>query len=170
MAARVAYIDGREWSGFFSMVGKSLKDPTRILQAAFATRGVRDIVEHFDDEKGENGSWPKRAQSTQNRYAMIGSGAWKGPRGVARAAFNPSNKLLVMTGAMRKSLLPGRLERSVRKFAANAIQVFSGSPISGYHDDPAAGSSVPQRDFMYLSDRAQDDIGRIVLDLATGDA
>lgn len=151
MAATIVKLDARPWLNFIDRLHILLKNPQPILRAAFATVGFRDIIKHFQEEKGSEGKWKKRSASTQAAYKRLGK---------KNRTFNPSNKLLQLTGDLRKAFLPGNIENKGR----DAILFFNPTPYAAVHDKGSKKQGIPQRDFMYLSEKAQDKMLDVILD------
>lgn len=135
MAGNVRF-DDKHWKGFIRTLDKNVKNPFPILKAAFATRGFRDVISHFNAEKGEKGKWKK-----------------------SQRAKREGGKTLQDTGNLRGGFLP----RNIAKHGKNSIVFFNPVPYARKHDEGLDG--LPQRDFMYLTDRAQEDMTKIILDL-----
>lgn len=148
MASANASFDDREWQVFFKQFSKGF-DWATILRTAFSVVGFADIAQHFKDEKGEDAAWKKRSPETQKQYTKIFNGEWRTPRGATRAQFNPSNKMLQMTGKLRGSILPA----NIKKVSPTSIMVFSNVDYSGVHDQ--GGKHMPKREFMWLSSNAK---------------
>lgn len=151
-------IDRTAWNFLLNQIDRKAKGTEPLLRAAFGTFGFRDVIQHFTEEQGDDGPWPKRSAWTQQYYANVMSGKWRPPKAVPRAAFNPSNKLLVLQGHLRKSIIPANL----RRVDKNAVMLVSNVGYSGKHD---RGEGVPRRAFMWLSDGAQRDIGEMVINM-----
>ena len=156
--ARVHFDDG-EWQKFF--LKHRDKDWASILKAAYATVGHKNIDKHFRDEKGPEGSWAPRKDSTQHRYAKIFAGEWKVPAGSSRSEFSPSNKLLQKTGRLKGSILP----TNTTKVSRTAIRAFSNVDYSGIHNTGGRvkvfgkyTAVLPKREFMWLDDKAREDM------------
>lgn len=133
------------------------------LKAVYATIGFRDIMDHFDREEGPSGKWRRRSPATQRRYARIAAGELATDPGVARSAYNPSNKLLQLTGDMRKSILPGNADIKTQ----TSILVFANDPKSGRHDrgeeaivGPSGAGRIPKRPFMWLSNETKKEMAK----------
>src|SRR3990167_2766541 len=152
MAGR-ATIQAGQWIGFLSAIHAKVKDPSALLKAAFMTAGFKDIIQHFEDERGPSGKWKPRSAATQAQYAT---------KSKSNARYNPSNKILQLTGNMRKSVLPG----NTKKISHNAIEVFANSVYGHRHDSGTDG--MPQREFMWFSDKAQGLMANIISSLAFG--
>lgn len=168
MAGAAARFDDLEWRAFFGQFKKGF-DWASLLKVAMNTAGIADIVDHFKNEESPDGKWQHRAYQTEYRYAKIFDGDWKLPRGASRAQFNPSNKVLHHTNRLRGSILPA----NVKKLNATSIMVFSNVDYSGIHDNGGPfkafgkySATMPKREFMWLSDKAQSRIAEIVMNLA----
>jgi phage gpG-like protein len=159
-AANLSF-DDQQWRDFLKRNKRT--DWSPILKAVYATIGHKDIVQHFDDEAGPKGRWKRRSAETQSRYSKIFSGQWKTPTGFSRSEFNPSNKVLQKTGLLRGSILP----TNVTKVTAHSVRVFSPVKYSGAHD--RGSKTLPQREFMWLTDGAKDTMMRAIMQMAIQD-
>lgn len=142
-----------------------LKDFAPILKRMYAIYGFKDIVDHFSKERGPSGPWKPRAQFTQELYAAIRKGSANPAPGVARAAYSPNNKLLQLTGNLRKSILPS----NAKTLNSHTILVFANDPKGGKHDrGQTTWPKIPARPFMWLSNSAKremlDAAARMTLD------
>lgn len=146
MAGQV-HLDTSEWEEFFKVVSDGAKNPKPYLRAAFATRGFSDVIQHFDDAKGPKGSWVPLKEATIARRRK-GRGA-----GSARP--------LQDTGNLRRNFLPTNIDDQ----GQNAIVFFNPTPYAAAHDEGSSKRHLPQREFMYLSDKATEDMLDIVMDL-----
>ncbi len=165
-----ARLEAGAWDQFFLGIVKTMSNPTKILRAAMATRGYRAILDKFKQQRGPDGAWPERSASTQERYRAIQAGTMPPPPGFPRAAFNPSNRLLVLTGALRKTLSPGELAQNTANQGANAILMSSPLGYSGDMNDGDLSRNIPARPFMWLDEKELDETSDIVLKLALGEA
>lgn len=98
----------------------------------------KDVMQHFDKEKGPTSRWKMWSKIYAERMAKLGK------RG---------NKILQDSGRMRNSFTP----KKVRKVANglvwfNPAKTKDGFPYAASHDQ--GGNKLPQREFMYLSDGA----------------
>lgn len=162
-----AFIDSRAWDTLFTSMVNAMARPTKILRAAMATRGYRGIIEKFKTQTGPDGPWRKRSPTTDLHYELIRAGVVETPPGFPRAAFSASNRLLQLTGALRKSLMPGALAEQTQDIGKTSILIFSPLEYSGKHDE---GDGVPPRPFMWLNAKELDETADIVLKLALGSA
>lgn len=194
-----AIFEARELERFFGTILKLTTRPAELLRVALSTRGYRDIIEHFEDERGPSGAWQKRKASTNRRYDQIrGALRTSGRRmtrrdarrkygsveqayaggqmvyaatvgGIPRSAFSSGNKTLQLTGMLRKSILPASLKNQTKVLDKDKVLVFSSIEYSGQHDEGDATRNLPRRSFMWLSDQAVEDMGEIVLGLIMGE-
>lgn len=158
----IATFNDMQWRRFFRQLLKKNERPFKLLRAAFFAHGFRDIIDHFKNEESESGKWPKRASSTQDFYKAVSSGRRKPPRGATRAQFNPTNKLLQLTGNLRKNFQ----HKNVKQKGFNSLLFFNPVKYSGIHDRGGRRGAVkiPQREFMWLSRKAKENIAQDYLD------
>ena len=114
------------------------------------TYGFADVDTHFREEIGPEGPWEPRSQRTQEAYAAISAGLRKTPRGASTADFNPTNKLLQMTGRLKTSINP----KGIRNIPGG-IEIFSNVQYSRVHQK-GSKRGIPKRDFLWLTERAKD--------------
>lgn len=165
-----ATLDASAWDAMFLGIIKATSNPTKILRAALATRGYRGIIEKFREQKGPDGAWEPRAASTQEHYAAIERGDMPPPVGFKRGSFKPTNLLLVLTGDLRKTLMPGALSRNAENVGRDAVLISSPLGYSGDLDEGNPTRNLPARPFMWLNEKELDETADIVLKLALGDA
>jgi hypothetical protein len=151
-----------EWSAVLRKLGRVSSAAVDFLTAAYMTLGLKNINDHFQHEQGPAGPWAPRKDATQRLYAAIQDGKRKPPKGTARAAYSPSNKLLQLTGNLRKSFLNGRVE----KLTPTSILAFSPVPYSGRQDRGEKGSIA--RPFMWLDPTTKQDMANLILRLWIG--
>lgn len=152
MSDLVAQLDMSEWRKFLQEVQSKGRGVTKILRMVFNLFGFKDINEHFREESGPEGAWAKRKASTQAMYEAIASGRRNPPKGMARASFNPTNKILQLTGFLRQSILP----TNIRNVTQNSIMIFSNAAYSRAHDEGGRDRGLAKRPFMWLSDSTLD--------------
>jgi len=148
-----AQLNAGEWTGFLSSIQNKIKNPSELLKSAFMTAGFKDLMQHFEDEKGPTGKWKSRSPETQIQYAI---------KNKINSRYNPSNKILQLTGKLRGSILP----TNTKKVSYNAIEIFANSKYGHRHDSGTDG--MPQREFMWFSEKAKDLMANIISSLAFG--
>lgn len=151
-----ATLDVRQWLNTTNKLKAVFRDKTALLKAAFSIAGFRDIQDHFKQESGPDGNWKARKESTQLAYFR---------KSKYDARYNPSNKLLQLTGNLRQSVMSSRAD--IKPMGPNAIQVFAGANYSNVHD--SGGNKMPQRKFMWLSKTALDQMNEIILKRLAGE-
>lgn len=156
MADSVVLLDDREWRRFLRGMRDKLRDPFALLKLGAMTYGFQDIIDHFRQEQGSEGSWAKRKPSTQRSYARMGK---------YDRRYSPSNRLLQLTGKLRGSLLPtkGGIKRQGRYGAL----MFSSSPVGIFHQKGTR--KMVKRDFMWLNDPAQQRMVDLILSRVVGE-
>lgn len=150
-----ATLDMRQWLSKTQKMRAIFKDKPSLLRAAFVLAGFRDIQDHFKKESGPKGRWEPRKASTQESYAR---------RNRYDARYNPSNKLLQLTGSLRQSILASSALMQTEN--PNSIRVFAASSYGGKHD--RGGKNTPKREFMWLSKTALDSMNQMILDRLRG--
>ena len=159
----VATIDTSEWKQFIHAMEGKLKNPNSMLTAAYSTAGHADIVRHFKDETGSDGSWRQRSWATQIHDALVYKGKVEPAPGTRRAWYQPDRPILTFSGKMRQALLVGK--KDVRELGRGVVQAFNRMEYSGKHDRGEEG--LPKRDFMWLSNYAHELMAKTLLHLLT---
>lgn len=150
------HFDDHEWRGFINGFRREISQPNKLLRAAFSTAGFRDVIEHFRQAKGPDGPWEPRAASTQAAYAR---------KSKTDSRYRPSNRLLQLTGNLRGNFLPSNIESA----GVATIVFFNPTPYAAAHNSGSKKKNLPKREFMWLSDAAQETMLNIILDKAVGD-
>ena len=102
----------------------------------------RDVIDHFAAEEGSDGAWTDWAPSYSALMNRLGRGG---------------NKILQNTGRLRQSFAPSNWRRSTDGMEwFNPAKTAGGFPYAFAHNE--GGSKLPQRDFMWLSTNALEDI------------
>lgn len=143
-------VDDAELKKFLQNLGKAVKDPTAVneIVSAFSAIVYRDIAEHFSKESGPTGTWKEWSKM----YA----------RHMKRTGY-AGNKILQFTGRLRQNFRPESrrvTEGSINWF--NDAKTKSGYPYAWGHDN--GDGKLPQREFMWLSDRAFEKMTDVVWD------
>lgn len=144
--------ESREWDNFIRHIDEKVKEPTKLLRSVMFTWGFKDLDEHFRNEQGPDGRWQPRKESTNRAYDQLGG------------KYRSSNKILQLSGDLRKSVLPGGAQVSDK--GRYAIAVVSDPDYGGRHNEGSRG--MPKREFMWLSDNAVDRMAETILTLVTG--
>lgn len=132
----------------------------------------KDIIRHFEDEKGPKGKWAPWSKSY--RDAINRTVAFRYFRGRIVPITDPDQlkkfppprkpgKILQATGRMRNSLMPQNYKvLSDGLLFYNKAKTKDGFPYAKAHDE--GGPKLPQRKFMWLSkEGAKDILGQIMI-------
>lgn len=144
----IAKFESREWDEFIKNIDDNVKEPTKLLRAVMSTVGFKDIMEHFSNEEGSDGTWKQRSEKTNLLYDRRGG------------MYNSSNKLLQLSGNLRKSILHAGAMSDKGKYA---IAVTSNIEYASKHQEGENG--MPKRDFLWLSDNALERMADTILNL-----
>ncbi len=163
MAEAAAVFKDKKIRKFLSNVDKKLKDikgganryVTKVSPIAF-----KDVIEHFEGEMGPTGPWQKWAPSTLAQYERLGKSG---------------NNILQDSGALRQSTKPALFETSANRneilLLVNNAQTKDGFPYAFAHDnDTAPRSKLPRRSFMWLSNKALNNIAITTLNFLEKEA
>lgn len=146
---------------------KNIKDGNKKYTTLLSSIVYKDINQHFEKEEGSQGPWVEWSLS----YAMTiaGRGAFRKIRGrtifldeyqVDEYGIKPPRKpgmKLQDTGRLRNSFKPTNVRRTNEGFLwFNNAKTKSGFPYAFAHNE--GGGSLPKRDFMWLSNEAQEKI------------
>lgn len=140
----VAVLDDAALKAYLKKTEDKLKSPHQLLATAYATRGFRDIMDHFNKEEGPTGPWQELSPARLRQ------------RG-------PNAKILQDTGNLRQNITPTNYRKE-----RDAIRVFDAAPYSGQHNSGLPSRNLPKRTFMWLSREALKDMAKIVVGLLAG--
>lgn len=144
MATEVTF-ENKEVLDFLKNIDKKLKnikDGERNYISLLSAIVYRDINEHFEKEEGSGGKW----EHWSFWYALQMEKKGKG-----------GNKILQDTGRLRNSFKPMSMRKTGEGFLwFNNAQTKKGFPYAYAHDE--GGDKLPKRDFMWLSEDAQEKI------------
>lgn len=134
---------------------KKLNDRHRQAIGIISAIVYRDVMDHFDKARGPDGPWPKWSESYRDFMLKLGKGG---------------NKLLIDTGRLRLSFAPSGkpLSRIVGDGIVfyNPAKTAKGFPYAAAHD--TGGPKLPQRQFMWLSQEATDNMSNQLLQFLMG--
>jgi len=157
-------------SDFLETLFSSRRRFTQILTACWATFGYKDVIEHFKDQTADGLAWPSRKQSTNDRYDAINAGLIKPPAGYRKGSFRSSNRLLQLTGRLRQSFVFGgsKGETTIEPKGDTAIMITNNVEYSGTHEYGNPSKRIPSRSFMWLSEKARENMAELILDHVFG--
>ena len=174
--AETLRFDFKEWDRPILSVLAGLSRKTDLLTKVFNVIGIRNLVKHFTDEMGPDGKWQNRSPKTDRQYFQIfhrgrlnadlkkkfknlGTAYASGQRvyrsdvgGIPRSAFRVTNKILQLTGNLRKTML----KPTVEQIDNSTIRVSSTSPYGAAHDEGDSKKNLPKREFMWVDDKAKE--------------
>lgn len=102
----------------------------------------QDVNQHFEQERGSGGPWVKWSESYRESMQKRG---------------RAGNKILQDSGRLKNSFLPKNYRQTSNGILwFNPAKTKTGFPYAAAHEE--GGSTLPQRDFMWLSDQAMDKI------------
>jgi len=144
MAAEFIFED-KQVKDFISAIAKNMshvqgvkKEYVGLLSALV----IKDVDDHFAKEEGPKGKWQPWSDIYRKHMNRTGNGG----RG-----------LLKFSGRLRQNFKPTDYKKSSEGVMwFNNAKTKSGYPYAAGHDE--GDGKLPQREFMYLSDKALDDI------------
>lgn len=132
--------ESEEWSRIIKRIRRKWDDIRKRKEfgGIVSIAAYKNIDQHFKDESGPDGKWQKWSTAYENHLKKIGRGG---------------NKILQFKGNLRKSILP---ENGKFRSNASGVLLYSAIPYANRHDEGTDG--MPQRKFMWVSDKAIDSI------------
>lgn len=142
---------------FFSRISKNVKEieeKDRVFWVGLQSIAFRDVVDHFEKQQSSTGKWQKWSEIYKKRMIALGKGG---------------NKILQDTGNLRQNI---RLADSTNRIKQgqllfNPAKTKSGEPYAKNHDEGLNG--MPQREFMWISDKALNKMSKIMAEYTTKD-
>lgn len=149
---------------------KNVENGERKYVGLISALVYRDIDTHFKEQKGSKGPWkqwsPSYAETVNGKafYRRIGNRTIRFDADDVKARGGtmppPPRKpgdILQASGKLKNNFLPTRVKSSSRNITwFNNAQTKSGFPYAAAHDN--GGDRLPKRDFMWLSDKALEEI------------
>lgn len=142
-----AVLDDKELKAYLAKLKGKVTNIIPILKLAYMTFGFKDIMEHFESESSPEGKWQPWSKTYSEFMKSIGKGG---------------NKKLQNDGTLRNSLLATRSGERVVASGNNAISIFSNEEYSRVHD--LGYKNIPQRQFMWFSNSAMENMVMLLLD------
>lgn len=140
-----AVLDDKEVREFIQGMDKNLKDVQNGKSeyiGILSSIVFKDLIKHFESESGSEGKWKPWSDIYKKHMDNTGKGG---------------NKILQDSGRMRQSFKPTnwrKVKDGVLWF--NDAKTKKGFPYAFAHNE--GGSKLPKREFMWLSDKAMEDI------------
>lgn len=166
MAETFVKFDSKQIRDFLIKMKRKIRVPADLLRPIANIYAFKDIVDHFNKQRGDKGKWKKRSDFTQQYYQAIKIGAIAPPTGESRAQYNPANKILQMSGVLRGGFVGG----TAKKRSRDSVIIRSTVGYSGKHDKGGFTDGIfgkrrlPARPFMYLSNNARKLMLKAILD------
>jgi phage gpG-like protein len=142
-----AQFDSKEWDRILKKLeskwtglGKTNSPVKRALSDVISIFVYKDVMDHFDKEKGPEGSWQEWSDIYAAHMRKIGRG---------------NNKKLQFSGKLRQTFTPGSYRSNSDGIVFyNNAKTKGGFPYAAAHNDGGSKSGrPPQREFMWLSDK-----------------
>ena len=153
------------WNNLMNKINANRARSIQLLKTLSKIIAFKEVIKHFKDKRGKNKPWPKRRNSTQERYGNIESGRWKTPSGYQAGMFNPGNELLVLTGNLRQAFSKDNL----RQEGGNSVVLFNPMEYAGVHNLGNKAKGIPQRQFMWISKSGADLMAKGLVNRFLGD-
>ncbi len=140
--------DDKEVQKFLRDISKNIKKPgnNQMVLDAFSAIVYGDVMDHFKQEMGSKGAWQAWSTMYSRHMQRIGRG---------------NNKKLQFSGRLRQNFRPENrrvTDSSINWF--NNAKTRSGYPYAWGHDN--GDGKLPQRDFMWLSNKAAERMAEVV--------
>lgn len=139
--------DVRRYLGKILERSKQVKGAADRYVALISVKIFQDVMQHFDDEIGSSGSWPDWSDSYKEQLKKIGRGG---------------NRMLQFSGRMRQNFTPQKYRKNAQGILWYNNAKADGFPYAWAHNE--GGGRLPQREFMWASDKAVDQIAVQTLD------
>lgn len=153
--------DFTKWTAFLTMLRHKTANANKILKAVFNVFGFKDIMEHFDKERGPEGPWAPWSEAyRQKREGKILKSVTRAELATIRQAGGGAPKILQLSGKTKQSIIPA----NVTDHGNSAIKVFALTEYSGQHDEGDPSKHLPKREFMWISEKASDLMLKGILD------
>lgn len=133
MADTKVKLDSKHMSRYIKGMGVKLKNVHAQLKVGANTFGFSDIMKHFRDEQSSFGGWAPLKSR--------------------------DGKPLQDTGTLRNSLMPS--SGITKKVDSSSVLLFTNVKYAGKHN--RGEGRIPQREFMWLSSNAQENILNLVM-------
>jgi len=145
-----ATFDGTEAQRWLEEILSRSRNPEQLknVVASFSTIIYRDVMEHFKNEEGPDGPWKAWSKSYTRHMNAIGRGG---------------NKILQFDGRLRQNFRPTQVRKTDKSLTwYNDAKTSTGFPYAQAHNE--GGPKLPQREFMWASEKALDHIAAVVWD------
>jgi phage gpG-like protein len=133
--------DDREARAFMAGIlerAKKIKGAADKYVAMLSAIVFKDVMDHFENERGEKGAWPKWSKAYTEHMKKIGRGG---------------NKMLQFNGRLRQNFTPQKYQKKSDGILwFNNAKTRGGFPYAYGHNE--GEGKLPKRDFMWASEKA----------------
>lgn len=142
MAEKSITFKDKKVKKFFKQLSENVDDiekKNKVFWGALSAVAFRDVLDHFSKEQGESGPWKKWSSIYTAHMQRIG---------------RASNKKLQFSGQLRQNVRLADSSSRIKQgqLLFNPAQTKKGFPYAKAHDE--GGRKLPKRDYMWLSDKA----------------
>lgn len=148
MASEVVF-DDQEVREFLAEVDdrvKDIQDGKSKYIGILSAIVFRDVIQHFEQEAGPNGGWKPWSNVYKEQLKAEGKSG---------------NRILQFTGRLRNTIKPSSYRTSSDGVVWYNNAKVNGFPYAWAHDE--GSGNLPQREFMWLSDKAVEDMSEQTL-------
>lgn len=146
--------DSKKALQFFDTMAKNLSDITekqKLYVNSISPFVFRDYIEHFDKEMGPTGRWKSWSAVYRERQIKRGKG---------------SNKILQDNGRLRNTFKATNYRKAPEGVLwFNDAKTAKGFPYAAAHED--GDGNLPKRSFMWLTQKAIDNIAKTTVAFLT---
>lgn len=137
-----------KWISRLQRKTKEVKDGARQFANILSPLVFKDVVDHFEEERGPKGRWKAWSKAYAEHMERIGKGG---------------NKILQDTGRLRQGFTPSRF-----RTVSEGILWYNPVKYARRHDE--GDGRAPARPFMWLGSEARESISQITLNYILEDA
>ena len=150
MAGEGIRFDERKVKAFYSKLAKNaeeIEQRKKVFWGALTALSFRDVIKHFERQKGPEGKWKKWSDLYATHMGRIGKGG---------------NKILQDSGRMRQNLFQANETTRIKKgqLLYNPAQTKSGFGYAKAHNE--GSKKLPKREFMWLTDKAVTNMSKLM--------
>jgi phage gpG-like protein len=147
MAGQYAKLEDAQVQKYLKNVNEKASN-LKGLANSFGAVVYRDVIDHFTKEMGPLSKWKEWSPSYRKQLKRQG---------------RAGNKILQYSGKLRQSFVPSFFRTQKNKIIwFNPAKTKGGFPYAAAHD--TGGPKLPQREFMWVSDKTLEVLAKISLD------
>lgn len=131
-----------------------IDEKDKAYAGGLSTFVFRDVLKHFEEERGPKGPWDEWSIAYASHMIAIGKHA---------------NRMLQFSGHLRQSFKPTNWRKDERGLVwFNPAKTSSGFPYAAHHDAGRSSGEGNPRAFMWLSGKAMKDINKFTARFVLG--